>query len=161
MTLYELSNEYQRLLEFAEEENLTQEDIADTLEGLDYEIEDKAESYAIVIQTLQADISGLKAEIKRLTDRKNTIDNNIKTMKFSLENAMRATGKTKFKTKLFSFNIQKNPPSVKIAEGAELPEAYLIPQEPKVDRKALLKDLKAGAWIDGVEVVQTEGLRIR
>lgn len=42
-TLYELTAEYKELLDMAEEQNLTQADIKDTLEGMDYEFEDKAE----------------------------------------------------------------------------------------------------------------------
>ena len=63
-------------------------------------------------------------------------------MKESLETAMRATGKTKFKTDLFSFNIQKNPPRLVIDKPEEVPEEYLIPQEPKIDTKAIKEILK-------------------
>ena len=65
----------------------------------------------------------------------------------------------KFKTDLFSFNIQKNPASVNIV--GEVPEEFLIPQEPKVDKKAILAALKAGKTFKFAELFQSEGLRIR
>lgn len=50
-TLYELTAEYKELLDMAEEQNLTQADIKDTLEGMDYEFEDKADGYAKVLRS--------------------------------------------------------------------------------------------------------------
>ena len=160
-TLYELTGEFEALMQMAEEQGLTQKDIEDTLEGIEYEIEEKAESYARVIRSLEEDANGLGNEIKRLTDKKNTINNNIRSMKKNLEKTMVETGKRKFKTKLFSFRIQANPPSAKIEDESKIPEIYLIPQQPKIDKKALLKDLKAGQEVEGVRLVQTESLRIQ
>ena len=54
-----------------------------------------------------------------------------------------------------------DPPSVLIEEGAEVPEKYLVPQDPKIDKKAILADLKAGSSYDRIRLVQTESLRIR
>jgi len=76
---------------------------------------------------------------------------------------MIATGKTKFKTALFSFGIQKNPPSVKLDEGNLdlIPEEYLVPQDPKVDKKKILAELKEGKEFTWATLSQTESLRIR
>ena len=74
---------------------------------------------------------------------------------------MKATGKTKFKGKLFSFNIQKNAPGVSILDEKLIPKEYLIEQAPVIDKKAILNDLKNGEDIPGVEIKQTESLRIR
>jgi hypothetical protein len=68
--------------------------------------------------------------------------------------------KRKIKTVLFSFAIQKNPPSVQADENL-IPADYWIPQAPKLDRRALMEDLKAGASVPGAHLIQTESLRIR
>lgn len=69
-TLYELTAEYKELLEMAEEQNLTQADIKDTLEGMDYEFEDKADGYAKVLRSLDGKEEAISSEIKRLTEMK-------------------------------------------------------------------------------------------
>ena len=74
---------------------------------------------------------------------------------------MRVTGKTKFKTAMHSFGIQKNPQSVRLVEGETIPEQFLVPQEPKVDKKAILAALKSGKTFKFAELFQSEGLRIR
>ena len=162
-TMYELTNEYLELLELAEDPECDPEVFADTLEGLEGEIEIKADNYAKVMKELDKDIDGLDAEIKRLQAKKSTIVNSKDRMKHTLEDAMRLTGKTKFKTDLFSFNIQNNPPSVELDEDKmdQIPEEYLVQQEPKVDKKKLLADMKAGKEFDFCRIHQSDGLRIR
>jgi hypothetical protein len=87
-------------------------------------------------------------------------------MKLSLQQAMTTTGKTKFKTDLFSFGIQKNPPAVVLEVPEDdlesIPAEYLIRQAPKVNKTKLKEDLKAGKDLAGVaHLVQGESLRIR
>lgn len=77
-TLYELTAEYKELLDMAEEQNLTQTDIKDTLEGMDYEFEDKADGYAKVLRNLGGTREAIKSEIKRLTEMDRVIANNEK-----------------------------------------------------------------------------------
>ena len=74
---------------------------------------------------------------------------------------MIATGKTKFKTSLFSFGIQKNPPSVVIDDDQAVPFDYLVVQDPKPDKKRMLAELKAGKELPFARLKQTESLRIR
>jgi len=159
-TLYELTGQYRELLELAESEELDKQLIADTLEGLDGEIEIKADGYAKVIRELEGKTAVLKDEIDRLSKRKSVIENNIKSMKEALQNAMFITGKTKFKTDLFNFNIQKNPPRLVIDKPEEVPEEYLIPQEPKIDTSAIKEALKQQE-LPFAHLEQSESLRIR
>lgn len=157
-TLYELTGQFRELLELIEQGEMDPELLADTLEGLDGEIEIKADGYAKVIRELEGQTAMLKGEIDRLSNKKSSIENNIKAMKESLEMAMRTVNKTKFKTDLFSFNIQKNP--AKLVITGEVPKDYLIPQEPKIDNKAI-KDLLKEKELPFAHLEQSESLRIR
>ena len=123
----------------------------------------KADGYATVIRQLEYDAEACGAEAKRFTEKKKFIENKIDRMKKSLQGAMELTGKTKFKTELFSFNVQNNPASVAVeADIKDIPERYLKPVDPKIDKELMKKDLKAGANLDGVaHLVQTRGLRIK
>lgn len=160
-TLYELSEQYQELLSMALDPDIDPEALADTMEAIEGEIEAKADGYAKVMKELRAVADARKAEAKRLTDGAKSIEANIDRMKSALETAMRATGKVKFKTTLFSYGIQKNPPSLKIDMPDRVPAEFLIPQDPKVDSAAIKKELKEGAAFDWCHMEQTEGLRIR
>lgn len=163
MTLYELTDDYLRLLDIAEDPDVDPQTFADTLEGIDGALEDKADNYAKVIRQMKVDADGLDSEIKRLQARKKAIEGNSERMKSNLEEAMLATGKTKFKTELFSFGIQKNPPSVMVDEEhpERIPLEYLIPQDPKIDKRRIMEELKAGAELSWARLEQSESLRIR
>jgi chaperonin cofactor prefoldin len=161
-TLYDLTGQFKELLEMIEQGEVDPEVLKDTLEGLEGEIEYKADGYAKVIKELEGQTSVLKAEIERLSGRKSSLENNIKAMKESLQNAMQITGKTKFKTELFSFNIQKNPAKLVVDDPSNIPNVYLIPQEPKVDTTKLknyLSDIDFAPSYAHLE--QGESLRIR
>lgn len=164
MTLYDLTDEYIALLQMAEDPDTDPEVLADTMEALEGEIEDKADGYAKVIRQITADTAGVTAEIERLTKLKKSMEGNVQRLKNNLQFAMEATGKTKFKTGLFSFGIQKNPPSVVMDEQylENIPEKYLMQQDPVIDKKKIKEDLKAGVDLEGIaHLEQTESLRIR
>ena len=159
-TLYEIAAEYMTLLDMAEE--IDEEVFKDTLEGIEGELEIKADGYAKVIAELENRSEGLDREIKRLTDRKKAIGTNIARIKGNLEAAMIATGKKKFKTDLFSFGIQKNPPRLVLDKGIEdIPMDYYIFQDPVADKEKIKAELKAGETFDFAHLEQTEGLRIK
>lgn len=161
MTLYELTGEFLALVEMAESGEYDPQVIKDTLEGVEGELEQKADSYAVVINTLNNDVNKLSDEIKRLQARKKTIENNITSIKENLEYSMRKVGKTKFNTLLFGFNIQKNPPSLDIKDCTAIPSQFYIPQEPVLDKKAALDYVKEHGPQPWGELKQGESLRIR
>ena len=160
-TLYELNNIYLNIIDLIEDG--AEPDVVDSvLLNINEELEHRADSYAIVIKNLEAKAGMIKAEEKRLSDRRRSIENNIKNMKSRLEESMILQDKKKFKTDKFSFGIQKNPMSVKIIDENSISEDYKeIVETVKVDKKAILEAYKQGQEIKGVEVNQTESLRIR
>ena len=161
-TLYELTEDYVTVLEMLEDEDMDEQVIFDTLESIAGEIEDKADGYAKVIRMLGYQVDALDQEVKRMDARKKMLNGRIDRMKHSLENAMLKVGTKKIKTALFSFGIQKNPPSVEITVDDEhVPDLYRIPQPDKVDRRKILEDLKNGAVFAWAQLKQTESLRIR
>jgi len=165
MTLYELTNDYMELLQMAEDPDIDEQAFLDTLEGIEGALEDKADGYAKVMRMLDGDAVTIKAEEDRLSTRRKTIENRIKHMKQSLQTMMELTGKTKFKTQLFSFNVQNNPASVVIDEPDvdNIPERFLKHKDPEIDRKAIKDAIKAGDEdaMDIAHLEQTRGLRIK
>ena len=161
MNLFSLTEEYKNIMELAEDPEVDPEIIATQLEVIEMDIKDKADSIAYIIAQLDGDVETIKREEERLYKMRNSLTANKERLKTYLEGAMRETGLMKFKTTLHSFGIQKNPQSVRLVEGETIPDQFLIPQEPKVDKKAILAELKAGKTFRFATLAQTEGLRIR
>lgn len=159
-SLYQLTGEFLELLDMLEDGSDDEQVILDTLEGIDYEVEVKAENYAKIIKELEVKSKCIKEEIQRLTARAAALENKAKMLKTNLEQCMIATGKTKFKTDLFSFGIQKNPEKLVIDNEADVPDEFLIKQEPKINSKAIKERLKFSD-LPYAHLEQSESLRIR
>ena len=160
-TLYELTGEWLELYDMADDSDIDADTWFDTMEAVEGELEDNADGYAKVIAQLNADTLAIKGEEERLYNRRKTIENRIKYMKDRLQQMMELTGKTKFKTPLFSFGIQKNIPSVVIDDEAKVPKRFWIEQDPKLDKVAIKELLKGGITCDYAHLEQSQSLRIR
>lgn len=156
MQLYELTEIYLNLKNMDNEEGV----LNSALENIDDEIETKADNIAKVLRDFDGDIEALKSEEERLAKKRKAIENRQKHLKEYLQNAMLVLDKRKFKTDLFSFNIQKNAPSLKILDESKIPEDY-YKIEKKLNKNDLKEAVKNGLFEDAAELIQTESLRIR
>lgn len=78
-----------------------------------------------------------------------------------LDETLRELNIKDLKAGIFNIKYQLNPPSVNILDLDKIPENYKLPQEVKIDKKAILQDIKAGQVIEGVEITQSEGMRVK
>ena len=166
-SLYDLTGDYAKFAEYMEQVELEpemQEALEDALNNLGEDIEIKLENYAKIIKNFESDIAGLKAEEERLAKKRKALENSIKNMKQRMTEAMIRTGKVDIKGELIKFKVQANPPAVVMDVNyiEDVPEKYLIAQDPKIDRKKLAEDLKAGGELDGVAHLEvSSSIRIR
>lgn len=159
MNLYELKENYLKLLELIE---AGEEGLEDTLESINDTLELKAENYVKIIKTLEGNTKVLKDEIERLNDRKVGFEKNIDKLKESLKLAMIETGKEKIKTDLFNITVANNPAAVKVLDEEKIPREYFVVKTSETLNKTLLKDiLKSGQAVEGVTLEQGKGLRIK
>lgn len=160
MTLYELTEEVYRLLEFAEDPEVEEEVFRDTLEALQGDIEVKAEAYGKVIKQMEADRKAIEAEIERLTARKERLVKSTATIKERLQQAFTALNVQKLKTDLFTFYIQKNPVSVVVDDIDAVPdEFYKI--EMKLSKTAIKEAIESGQDVSFAHLEQSESIRMR
>lgn len=162
-TLYELNNQLLELLMMAEDPDVEEDVLKDTMEAVEGEIEVKADGYAKVIRQLEADKAGIKAEKDRLDKRAKAIDGNISRMKAALQVSMELCEKPKFKTELFSFNIQNNPVSCVVDDSVDInqiPEEYLKITK-TINKTALKEAIQNGQEFDYAHLEQSRSLRIK
>ena len=146
-TLYELKGEYLALLEMAEDPDTDAEALADTLESLNYDIEEKADAYAAVIEELNADVTKIDAEIKRLTARKKVISGNADRIKQNLQDTMTAIGKKKIKTALHTISVAKNGGKIPLViddiDIDDLPDIF-VKVEKSINKNIIREYLEKG-----------------
>lgn len=150
--LYELEKEYKELLDMAEDPEVDQQAIIDTLEGLEGEISQKAVGYSKVIRQLEADAKALKEEAKHFSDRAIVAENNAKRLKEALKGAMEMMNMKEFDAGLFKLKIANNGGKKPLIIDAEIPEEFcktVIVEDNEAIRKHLEELEVAGvecAW---------------
>ena len=155
MKLYEITDAYLSL-----DEAEKTDEIIKVLDGIKDEFDKKAENTVKVIRNFEADIQALRGEEKRLADKRKSLEKKKEDLKEYLYFNMERLNLRKVNAGLFDINIQKNPQSIKILDEATIPDKYKIASY-RIDKKTLKDDIKDGLEIEGVSLVQTEGIRIR
>ncbi|MDY8046538.1 siphovirus Gp157 family protein [Paenibacillus polymyxa] len=163
MRLYDLAEQYNDILDFLQDDS-DNEKLQQMLDGLGGKIEEKIENTVKVMKSLESDVNGIDAEIKRLTSRKASLNNNISYLKQIIEFSMTSLDITKIKGSLFTVSMQNNPPKVNVIDAGWIPRDYFrVPEVvPQLDKKRLLEDLKSGIYAGpGAAIVQEKSLRVR
>ncbi|WP_107842019.1 siphovirus Gp157 family protein [Metasolibacillus meyeri] len=155
-TLYELTGALLQLQRMIEDGN---EGLEDTLESIELATADKLEGYAMVIKNIESDIEGLKAEEKRLAERRKAMESNVKRMKDSMYDALLTVEGNRLKTDKFTFSLRKST-SVQIEDESLIPQQF-IQTETKISKTELSKALKNGESIAGASLVENQSLSIR
>ena len=140
MKLYELTEQYEEVMNFFYDGETDEQTILDTLESIEGEIEDKADNYARMIKNLSAEAEMVKAEADRLNRRYKSLNARAEWLKGTLKANMEFIGKKKFKTALFSFSVSKNggkQPMTITENLGEIPNKFLIQQDPLVNKEAV------------------------
>jgi hypothetical protein len=133
----------------------------DTLAALEGEFGVKAEKIVHLIRNNQADIEAHKNEEKRIAERRKQLEKQTETLEAYLYGEMKVSGLKELKSPLFKLTIQKNPPKAEVLDESLIPSNFMIPQDPKLDKKLLLKALKDGEEIPGAVIVQETRLQIK
>lgn len=160
MNLFELTENYIKFFTEFENADEVTEEMQQMANNLNVEIEEKCDNYAKMIKNLEADVEAYKNQEKIFNEKRKTAENKVKWLKQNLQASMELQGRKKVKTDLFSFNIQKNAPSLEITNENNIDDSYYA-IERKLNKRELLNDIKEGLIVDGVELKQTESLRIR
>lgn len=160
-TIYEITDSF-KLIQSLIEEGADEEIFAEALANNQMDLADKLEGYAMVIKNIESDVEGLKAEEKRLKDRRVVMENRIKRMKENMQYSMVSTNQRKVTGEKFSFTVQKNPPRLNIVDDKLIPKDFItVTTTEKIDNKAIIELLKNEQVVPGAEISQGESIRIR
>jgi cell division protein FtsX len=153
-SIFELTKEQSQLKALIESGELSQEDAADTFEGMEHELDSKIDSYCHVLNHLDAQLTAIQNEKTRYAQLEAEKKNEIKRVKQTLLAGLSGIEKTKFDTGHFKGHIRKGSQSVKVIDANEIPAEYIevkVTEQP--DKTAIKNALKAGDKIQGVELV--------
>lgn len=157
-TLYELNTMFQNIQFLIESGEYEEEELKFAIDSVNGEIDEKLEGYAMVVKNLESDIAGLKAEEKRLADRRKSLEEGIKRMKEAMQDTLLLTGEKRVKTTKFTISLRKST-SVQIENEDLIPEKFFKVTK-TVSKSELTKVLKEQE-VPGASLVEKESLQIR
>lgn len=130
---------------------------AERLQELQMEKSVKVRNIACWIKNLLAEAQAYESEEKMFAQRKTAAKNKAESLKHYLATCLDGE---RFKEKEFTISWRKSQ-QVDIAEGADVPQAYLVPVAPKVDKLGLRDALKKGAHFPGISLVEKNNIQVK
>ena len=164
MTLYEITDTYKNFMEMVETGEIPEEAIADTLEGLQGDFNDKADNVACMFKNLSANVTAMKAERDALNERIKSKQSKADSLKHYLSESMKALELSKIETARNAISFRKST-SCFIADEEDFKQRHtdlcnkeIVISIPKTDITKLLKD---GKKISGAELKTSQNLQIK
>lgn len=127
------------------------ETIRDTLEG----ITNLHEMVATVIRSALVDeafSAGLRLRVDDMKQRLSRLEERAAKKRVMALDAMTEVGLSKLEQPDFTASARAGTPSLIVISEETIPQIYWLPQPPKLDRQAVLGQLKRGAAIPGAQL---------
>lgn len=166
MRLFEITAAYRSFMDAIENGEIPESAIADTLESITATLEEKADNTACVIKNMTAEIFALRAEERKLAERRRIKENQVERLREYLSNTLIQSGHTKIETPRSKISFRKSI-SVQIDDESAFIEwamkdndEYLTYKEPTINKTAIKKALADGKEIKGAYIEQKQNLQI-
>ena len=155
--LYELTTEYRTALAVLENSDLDADTIRDTLEGLQFPVEEKSKNVAMFVKNIEATAKAIREAEGQMAERRKRLEQKIESITEYLKTNMEACGITKIDSPFLTLAIKRNPASVVVDNPDLIPAEFLrTPPVVSVPDKKLIGDrLKSGDFVPGARL-QTE-----
>lgn len=101
------------------------------------------------IAELNANCEALETRIKELTERRSRFESQASRIKLSIAVGMQQVDLHKLELPQATLSMRAVPPKAEIMDEALVPSKFWKPQDPKLDRKAVLDALKAKEDVPG------------
>ncbi len=128
--------------------------IADTLEGIQGEFEDKAEQLMAIIKNESSLAERLREESKSLSDRAKACENRVENIKAYMASCIETMEVKSITAGVHKLSVRKGSQSVQINDAEKLPSEFVeYVTNLKPNKKYISEQLKLGKVIDGAELV--------
>ena len=159
MNLYELTEQYLEIQKMIDE-GVPVEQLTDTLDGIETGLEEKAGNILYLIKNALGDIEKIKAEEKRLAEKRKMADKHVVRLKEYLIENMTAQNKPKIDNGIIKCSIIKPKPLLVLTDESAVPDSFKkISVTSAIDKKELLaylKELPEGEKVEGAEIGQSK-----
>lgn len=163
-TLYEIAAEYKADIDKLADLELSPEAVADTIEGMSGELQQKAQNIGYLVRQLETTAQAIKDAEAQMAARRKAIENRTQSIKDYVLNVMQMHSIEKIETPYFNLSLAKNPPAVDIYDSNQVPAHFMKqpePPPPVPDKAAIKQSLKLGEDVPGCRLSQSVRLTIK
>lgn len=158
MTLYQINQQIEEAF-YSGMDPETGEIIGDlsSLDALQIAREEKIENICLFYKNLMSDAEAIRAEEKKLAERRRACENHADRLKKYLADNLQGEA---FKTPRAAVSWRRST-SVNVTDLWAITEEYLKMEDPKPIKTEIAKALKAGKEVTGAELVESQSMSIR
>lgn len=163
-SLFELTAQFKDLLALADSDELPPEFIADTLSGLEGEIQDKSVAIAKFILSLEANSEAISEASKAMAKRAERLQRRADSIRAYLLFQWQSLDMRKLETPELRISRRNNPVAVQVQYEAEIPAKYWVQPDPpplRLDKKAIKEALQAGEAVPGAYLESGERIELK
>lgn len=160
--LYEISNEYQKIIDLIEECDEISPEHLTMLGEVSDDANQKVINVAAYIKNLEDKSLSMDAYIKNMQDRQRKVDTKIESLKEYLKYNMDILKLEKVESKEFDVQIRSNKYALELFDQSVIPQEYIrVKESITISRQDIIKDLKVGCEIPGARFTTTKSVLIK
>ena len=167
MKLYELTDQYNQLLEMADCD-IPEDVLRDTLESISQEFDEKADSLACLIKDLDAEANAIRLEEVQLASRRKSRQKTADKLRKYLSDEMLRLGKSGFESARNKVSFRKSKSVSFLWDEKDIVDwamvhrdDFIIYAPPTISKAKLFEILKNGGEIPGVEICENQNIQIK
>ena len=168
MKLYEITAQYQRLMDDIAEGNIPGEAVKDTLDAVEGEFDLKLDNLSCYVKSLNAEATAIKNEITALTERMKSKQAEADRLIEYMYGEMCEVGKTKVETARCKLTIKQNPEAVTVSDTAmfiewakQFNDDLLTYAQPAINKTKIKETIKSGETVPMCSITRGQRLEIK
>ena len=164
MNLYEINSALEEMINKAfyiaeETDGVIPDEISGKIELFEMERSEKIENTALLIKNIESEAEAIKAEEKRLADRRKSLENRAVSIREWLQMNLRGE---KYSSARVAISYRKSEAVDLAVDPVDLPAEYRrVKTTIEADKTALKNAIKSGHEIAGVELVSRESMVLK
>lgn len=153
VSLYDITDELQRLESLLDDPEIPAEAVHDALEQMNMTLGDKVDAYCMIIKDAEAAERMIIDERKRLDERKRVFQNRASKLRHALGFALGKLNKPSVETARFKAYLQSPPERAYVEDESVLPDEFFT-RKPSLS--AIKEALKAGKEVPGAKLIRDD-----
>ena len=162
MRLYEISNEFQKIVDLIENCDEMTPELIEQLNAVSEDASAKVLNVAAYIKNLEAEAESMQAYLNNMRARQDRVEKRIESLKEYLRYNMDLLKLNKVESPEFDVQLRANQYSLDLFDQALVPKEYIrVKETVSISRADIIKDLKVGCDVPGARFVTTKSVLIK